>query len=172
MSTHKKVDLNFEIGETAKYLERVRDHCLAHRETIAVAESVTSGLVQAFFSQAKDAMSFFQGGITVYNCAQKTRHLDIEPIYAEDCNGVSADIAAQLALKVSAKFCSQVGIGITGYASPIPEEGILDLYAWLAIAHRGKVISKSRIKPASVDSATAQMQYAFAVIKKLAAVLR
>lgn len=58
-------------------------------ETVAVAESVTAGLLQLAFSSADFATKYFQGGITVYNIGQKSRHLLIDPIHAIECNCVS-----------------------------------------------------------------------------------
>ena len=78
-------------------IEIIRKVLIGTHRTIAVAESVTSGLLQNALSQATDARLFFQGGMTVYNVAQKCRQLQIEPIDAEGSNGVSANIAVQLA---------------------------------------------------------------------------
>lgn len=172
MAKAKSNDLRFEIGDAKKYLANIREYCLETKYTIATAESVTSGLLQAMLSQAKDAQSFYQGGITVYNSGQKTRHLDIEPIHAMDCNGVSEEITTQLALNVSKKFCSQIGIGITGYASPVPEEDILDLYAFMTIARNGTVLSNKRFRTQRTEPAEVQLEFAYNTIKTLAAVLK
>jgi nicotinamide-nucleotide amidase len=47
-------------------IERVRRSLLKRKETIAVAESVTSGLLQAALAQAECASELYQGGITAY----------------------------------------------------------------------------------------------------------
>ncbi|MCW3120886.1 MAG: CinA family protein [Flavipsychrobacter sp.] len=88
----KRVDKTAE-----EYLEKIAKACIKRKVTVAVAESVTSGFIQLLLSNAKNAQSFFQGGITAYNGAQKTRHLQIEPIYALDCNCVSQDISIEMA---------------------------------------------------------------------------
>lgn len=165
-------DVRLDIGDADRYLSKVRGYCLEHAYTIATAESVTSGLIQAMLSQAKDAQLFFQGGITVYNNGQKTRHLDIEPINALNCDGVSEDIAVALSLSVSNKFCSQIGIGITGYASPVPERGILDLYAYMAISRNGTILVKKRMRSTKTDPPGVQLDYAYQTIKALANALK
>jgi nicotinamide mononucleotide (NMN) deamidase PncC len=76
-----------------KYLKR-------KEETLAVAESVTAGLVQYAFSNVPDATQFFQGGLTAYNVAQKFKHLQVEPIHALAVNCVSQLVAEQMALQV------------------------------------------------------------------------
>jgi PncC family amidohydrolase len=98
------------------------------QQTVAVAESVTSGQLQTFLSLPDHAMDFFQGGITAYNLGQKTKHLNVDPIHAFACNCVSEKIAETMARNVMTQFNSDWGIGITGYASPVPEKNIEDLY--------------------------------------------
>lgn len=63
-------------------INSIRDYVLENKQTLAVAESVTSGHLQAAISVAENASSFFQGGITAYNLGQKCRHLNIEPLHA------------------------------------------------------------------------------------------
>lgn len=118
--------------------DRVRDLLLSKKETVAVAESVTAGYLQTAFALAENASLFFQGGITVYNLGQKVRHLSVEPVGAMACNCVSEEVSAQMAFNVAKTFSCDWGIGITGYASPIPEKNIYDLYACYAIYFRDK----------------------------------
>src|SRR3954469_8414198 len=89
----------------------------AKEQTIAISESVTSGLLQFAFSNIKDAEKFYQGGITAYNIGQKYKHLNVETIHAIGVNCVSQKIADEMALNVISLFNSDWGIGITGYAS-------------------------------------------------------
>src|SRR5436190_21131457 len=106
-----------------KVLERLGKKLLKKKQTVAVAESVTSGLLQFAFSCIPDAASFFQGGITAYNIAQKFKHLQVEPLHALSVNCVSSKVAKEMALHVCQLYSSDWGIGITGYASPVPESG-------------------------------------------------
>ena len=48
----------------------IREALVKREETISVAESVTSGLIQAALSQAIDASKFYQEGITAFNIGQ------------------------------------------------------------------------------------------------------
>lgn len=48
-------------------IETIRTKLLKKKETIAVAESVTNGLLQAAFSHAMEASAFYHGGITAYH---------------------------------------------------------------------------------------------------------
>jgi nicotinamide-nucleotide amidase len=64
-----------ELREFHQIVDKAGQLLMKKKNTIAVAESVTSGNIQAVLSLAKDATAFFQGGITVYNIGQKCRHL-------------------------------------------------------------------------------------------------
>jgi|SRR5690348_7179334 len=126
------------------------------KATIAVAESVTSGNLQAAFSLAMNATTFFQGGITAYNIGQKCRHLLVEPIHALAVNCVSEAVSIQMVKEVCNLFKSDYGIGITGYASPVPEKNIKQLFAHVAIVKgttliQSEKIISSRQKPADVQ---------------------
>jgi len=116
-----------------EYIESIKEILTETGSTISIAESVTGGYIQSAFSDAKDATVFFQGGITVYNLGQKTKHLGIDPIKGEKYNCVSEDIAVQMAKGSVKLFNSDVAISITGYASPVPEEGIDSIYAYGAV---------------------------------------
>lgn len=149
------------------HLDQIKAACLNNRETIAVAESVTSGCIQLLLSTCEGALDFFQGGMTAYNCSQKAIHLNVEPIFAEGCNGVDASIAVTMAQNVCKAFRSQIGVAITGYATPITSEGITDLYAYIAIVRNGEVIAEEKLKT-SKEGIAAQWDYADKTIKKLA----
>ncbi|MBO9571354.1 MAG: CinA family protein [Chitinophagaceae bacterium] len=134
--------------------------------TIAVAESVTSGALQLALSSIPNASNFFQGGITAYNLGQKYKHLHVEPIHASRVNCVSAQVAEQMAIYASQLFQSDWSIGITGYASPVPESGN-KLFAHYAIAFKGKIKSSGKIIPKSDTPEDIQFEYADFVLRKL-----
>ena len=136
------------------------------RESIAVAESVTSGLLQMAFASMHDAMQIFQGGLTAYNLAQKTRHLAVEPIHADSVNSVSQRVANGIAVNISNSFLSDWGIGITGYASPVPESGN-KVYAYFAISYQGAIIHSERIEQKTIDAFKVQLNYADFVLEQL-----
>lgn len=129
--------------ETANEIGKI---LIAREQTIAVAESVTAGHLQTSLSLAEKAMEFFQGGITAYNLGQKAKHLCVEPIHAIANNCVSEKIATEMAQHVTTVFNSDWGIGITGYASPVPEQNIEELFSCFAICFHNKVITSQTIK--------------------------
>ncbi len=88
----------------------------APRLTLAAAESVTCGRVQARVGEVSGASDFFLGGITAYNLEQKVRHLGVERAGAGACGCVSAEVAAQMAGGAAALFGADVGVATTGWA--------------------------------------------------------
>ena len=148
------------------YLNDIGSILLERNETIAVAESVTSGLMQVAFSSAEGSIGFYQGGVTAYNIAQKYRHLNVEPIHALACNCVSEKVAIEMALHVCPLFSSDWGIGITGYATPVPESNN-DVFAYFAIAFKDDIKKVEKLSPQKNESINLQLFYCREVLKIL-----
>jgi len=148
-------DLLNEIGEILKN----------KKQSVAVAESVTSGLLQAALSNAKDAACFFQGGITAYNVGQKCRHLLVEPLHALECDSVSEYVARDMSLHVATLFTSDYGIGITGYAAKVPEKNINELYAFYAISEKNKIVTCGKLETNVEEGLPVQLFYTEEVLK-------
>jgi len=142
----------------SKLINDIRKLLIERNETISVAESVTSGMVQLAFSNADKAIYFYQGGITAYNLGQKTRHLNIEPIYADNCNCVSEKTVSEMALYICRSFSSDWGIGVTGYASPVPESGN-KLFAWYALSYHGQIVVTQKFTLKSGNPFEVQLSY-------------
>lgn len=150
-------------------ISAIRNFMLTHGHTLAVAESVTSGHLQAALSLATEASNFFHGGITAYNLGQKARHLHINPIHATSCNSVSELIADEMALNALTFFSSDWSISVTGYASRVPALGINDLFAFYAIAFRKEVVDRGKVECDRDNAYEVQLSYANQILKKLSA---
>ena len=148
-------------------VEAIKDILLNDSLTLAIAESVTCGHLQAAFAGIKDTGKFFQGGITVYNLGQKARHLKVEPIQAERENCVCKEVAETMALNVTEMFSSTVGVSITGYASLMPEMGINDLFAFCAITVKGKIVVMEKLTTSKNKIVEVQNDYCEQVLNKL-----
>jgi len=148
-----------------KLLDSIRDHLVPAGETLAVAESVTAGNLQAKFSLASQAISFFQGGITAYNLGQKTRHLGIDPISATKCNCVSEQTAINMARGAATLFCSDWGIAVTGYAAPTPEWGVEDtFFAFYAFVYKGQQSHTGKLEARNMAMKDVQEQYVIEIL--------
>ena len=104
--------------------------------TLAVAESLTSGRLQARIGAISGASEFFLGGITAYSLEAKVRHLGVDRSAAAAANGVSAAIAEQMARGACTLFGADIAAATTGYAEPSPDWKVETPFAWLALARR------------------------------------
>lgn len=154
----------------SKEITVIKDQLIKRGQTIAVAESVTAGLLQSALASAEEASRFFQGGLTAYNIGQKCRHLNIDPIQALTCNCVSDQMAKDMALNVCNGFTSDWGIGITGYATPVPESGN-QRFAYFAIAFKGEIRLSQKMETEEEDGQKVQLLYANTIMDKLAALV-
>jgi nicotinamide-nucleotide amidase len=150
-----------------KIIDAIKDILIPRNQSIAVAESVTSGHLQAALSLADDARQFYQGGMTAYNLGQKVKHLGVEPIHALDCNCVSAIVAQQMAVGVAALFTATYGVSITGYAAKVPERDILVPFAFYTLCRNDEILLTKRIESANGDAMTVQLYYTDVVLKSL-----
>ena len=146
-------------------MKSIKTHLAKNKETVAVAESVTSGLLQLAFGTIEDASFFYQGGITAYNLGQKYRHLLIEPIHAQECDCISQKVANEMAVNVCELFRSNWGISITGYSTPVKESND-KLFAYFTIVHNNKIQAARKIIPKCKDPFAVQMEYTNIVLQR------
>lgn len=154
-------------GFDKELIQKVADELRKKKHTIATAESVTAGLLQAALASAEYASEIFQGGITTYNINQKYRHLHIDLNHAIGCNCVSEQIAGEMALAVTKLFDCDWGIAITGYAAPIPEAKLEDLYACFAVAFRDKIVLTKTVRACKEKAEDVQIEYVNMVLREM-----
>lgn len=152
-------------------LDNIRRYCLFHQLRVAAAESVSAGLLQSLLSSAEEAGLFFEGGITLYNCKQKHRHLGIPPEICSPSNGVTAEISRQMAFKVCELFDCRLGLSLTGYASPLPEQNIEDLFAFGSVALDGEIIYCGKIIGKNQEPDELKEEYARVLVVECAKAL-
>ena len=151
-------------------INEIKRRLCAKGHTIAVAESVTGGLLQSAFASAEEASQFFQGGISAYNVGQKVKHLQVEPIHAIKYNCVSPKIAREMALQICTMFHSDWGISITGYAAPVPESDN-HLFAYYTLVCKGEILEEGKLEPVVTDPMDVKLYYVNALLKKLTALI-
>ncbi|MFD5426459.1 CinA family protein [Streptomyces sp. NPDC127084] len=97
---------------------------LAERgETLAVAESLTGGLVAAELTAVPGASKSFRGSVTAYATAVKRDLLGVDSALLALRGAVDPDVAAQMAAGVKAGLGAGWGIATTGVAGPEPQDG-------------------------------------------------
>jgi nicotinamide-nucleotide amidase len=91
---------------------------LAQGATVAVAESLTGGLLGAALTTTPGASTTFRGGLVVYATDLKAS-LAAVPSPLLDAEGpVSAHVAAALAAGARDRLQATYGVGVTGVAGP------------------------------------------------------
>lgn len=85
-------------------------------KTLAVAESLTAGLVASEIVDISGASNVFKGGIVAYMLEIKESLLDIPLSHTTKTDGVDLETAKMMAKNVSLKLDSDFGISTTGIA--------------------------------------------------------
>ena len=145
------------------------------RWTLAVAESLTCGQLQASIGAISGASEFFAGGITAYSLEQKVRHLGVDRDLAASVNSVSAEVAEQMARGACDLFGTTLGVSTTGYAEPSPDHGVLHPFAWWGICHQHgntSIVRTGRVECAGLPRVEVQRRVAETVLVQLLAYLK
>lgn len=102
---------------------RVLELLVRRGRTVAVAESITGGMIGAALTVPAGASAAFRGGVIAY--ATELKHLLLAvPAELLRCQGaVDPRVAAAMASGVRALARSDYGLAVTGVAGPDPQDG-------------------------------------------------
>ncbi|TPQ15901.1 CinA family protein [Streptomyces sporangiiformans] len=92
-------------------------------ETLAVAESLTGGLVAAEIAALPGASEAFRGSVTAYATDLKRDVLGVDATLLDQRGAVNPQVAAQMAAGVRKLLGADWGIATTGVAGPEPQDG-------------------------------------------------
>ncbi len=92
-------------------------------ETLAVAESLTGGLLAATIVNVAGASKVFRGGLVVYATELKHTLAGVDAGLLAELGPVAAPVAAQLAEGARERCGATWGLGTTGVAGPDPQGG-------------------------------------------------
>jgi nicotinamide-nucleotide amidase len=81
----------------ADLVAKIHDALLRGHETVAVAESLTGGLVAAAITERPGASDVFVGSITAYATTIKESLLGVDPSLLAERGAVDADVALAMA---------------------------------------------------------------------------
>jgi len=144
--------------------------------TLAAAESLTCGRVQARVGEISGASEFFLGGLTAYSLDEKVRHLGVNRMAAKKVKCVSAGVAEEMARGVCDLFRADLGVATTGYAEPSADDGVVTPFAWWAVTLRrapGKFVQRhGRVECPGASRVEAQAIVADAALAELVDFLR
>jgi nicotinamide-nucleotide amidase len=91
--------------------------------TVAVAESLTGGLLAAELTSVAGASSSFRGSVTAYATDLKASLLGVDPGLLAERGAVDPDVAEQMAVGVRRALNADYGVATTGVAGPDPQDG-------------------------------------------------
>jgi nicotinamide-nucleotide amidase len=97
--------------------------------TIAVAESLTGGLLVAELIRPAGASAVVLGGVVAYNTELKHTLLGVDAALLAEHGAVHPEVARQLAAGVRSRLAvggraADIGIATTGVAGPDPQDGV------------------------------------------------
>jgi len=92
-------------------------------QTLAVAESLTGGLLAATVVDVPGASTVFRGGVIAYATDLKHTLLGVDAGLLAARGPVDAEVAEQLAAGVAVRLGATWGLATTGVAGPDPADG-------------------------------------------------
>ncbi len=93
------------------------------RQTVAVAESLTGGLLGAAITTVPGASEVFRGGVIAYATDLKTALLGVPSALLAERGAVDPDVASAMAAGVRQRLGAAIGMATTGVAGPDPQDG-------------------------------------------------
>ncbi|MEO5920419.1 MAG: CinA family protein [Pseudolysinimonas sp.] len=107
--------------------------------TIAVAESLTGGLLIAELIAVPGASVVVRGGVVAYATELKATLLGVDRDLLAASGPIHPDVAKQMAAGVRERLGADIGIATTGAAGPDPQDGHAPGEVWLGFAIGGDV---------------------------------
>ena len=135
-------------------------------QTVAVAESLTGGLVAAALTDPAGASSVVRGGVVAYATDLKAGVLGVDEVLLARAGSVDVEVAEQMASGVRSLMGATYGLSTTGVAGPDPVDGKPVGTVYVAVVGPGS--SRVRALALSGDRAGIRAQSVLAVLRLLA----
>jgi nicotinamide-nucleotide amidase len=91
---------------------------MERKKTLAVAESLTGGMIARRFTEVAGSSRYFLGGVVSYADQVKIGVLGVERATLDRHTAVSEEVAAEMASGVRARLGADWGVAASGYAGP------------------------------------------------------
>lgn len=117
--------------------------------SVAVAESLTGGLVAGRLTARPGASEFFAGGVCAYSNAAKSELLDVPAELIEAHGAVSGEVARSMAEGALKRFDAQFAVSTTGVAGPAggSEQKPVGYVCFCALSASGELIERDPVIP-------------------------
>ena len=122
---------------------RVVDLLTRRRLSIAVAESLTGGMLCAALAAVPGVSAVLRGGIVAYATDLKAALLGVPADMLAALGAVHPDVAGAMADGVRERLGAEVGVATTGVAGPDPAEGKPPGTVHIAVSARGRRVTRT-----------------------------
>jgi nicotinamide-nucleotide amidase len=139
-------------------------------ETLAVAESLTGGLLAATLVEVPGASKVFRGGLVVYATDLKASLAGVDVRLLAERGPVDPDVAKALATGAARRCNADWGLATTGVAGPDPQDGVTVGTVFVGLAGPATVERVLRLQ-LDGDRATIRSQAVSAALRLLAEAL-
>lgn len=102
--------------------------------TVAVAESLTGGLLTSALVDVPSASNVVRGGVVAYQTELKAELLGVDPELLATAGAVDPRVAQQMASGVAERLGADIGVATTGVAGPDPQDGRAVGTVFIAVA--------------------------------------
>jgi PncC family amidohydrolase len=123
------------------YAARLGTMLVERSLTLAVAESLTAGLVTGTVAAIPGASKYLLGGVVTYATDAKGRILGVDERVLRDFGAVSEESVREMARGVSRLFQADVGLATSGVAGPDLQDGKPVGTLCLGVSIRGRELS-------------------------------
>jgi nicotinamide-nucleotide amidase len=138
-------------------------------QTVAVAESLTGGLVTARLIDVPGASAVVRGGVVAYATELKASLLGVDADLLARVGAVDAEVAQQMARGVRDRLGATWGLATTGVAGPDPQDGHPPGLVYVSVAGPHGVgtvaeltlvedVGRAQIRTAAVEAALSLLQ--------------
>ena len=117
-SIYDRVGMHIVGQDDASIAEAVVRLLQERRETVALAESCTGGMLGAALTDIAGSSAVFEGGVISYSNEVKQLQLEVPEEMLEQYGAVSEQVAALMAEKAREKFNSNYALSVPGIAGP------------------------------------------------------
>ncbi|QQK80186.1 competence/damage-inducible protein A [Salicibibacter cibi] len=115
--------------------------------TLAVAESLSGGLLGASFTDVPGASDVYVGGAITYSNEAKEKQLHVKTATLAQHGAVSEACAEEMAEGARSEYRTDIGISLTGVAGPDTQEGHPPGTVYIGIAYPDKTyVYKRRLR--------------------------
>ena len=134
-------------AESQESLEVVIGHLLsAHKQTLAIAESCTGGLITHRLTNVPGSSGYLVAGVIAYAYEAKVAALGVSWDTLNQSGAVSEAVARAMARGVREKFSSTLGLAVTGIAGPGGSAFKPEGRVCFALARRGRAAQSETVE--------------------------